>query len=197
MNVKNLYSLTDSELVDLMKIDNKNAFTVIYNRYWEKLYLLAYTILKDNHAAEDIVQEVMVSFWLRRNITKVYNLNSYLYQSTRFQVFKLIRKGKNMQMSSLENVEVIDPHLTENNLHLEDIYKSLLYLVEKLPARCKEIFLLRRMEGMSIKEISIKLKISQKTVENQLTIALKKVRTSINENTNDQILLFVLFVFLY
>ena len=187
---------SDAELIDRIKIDDKSAFSTIYNRYWEKLYLLAYTILKDNHAAEDIVQDVMISFWTRRNEIEIDNINSYLYQCVRFQVFKLIKKNKNMLLTPVSEIDLVVFNPAESNFQLEYINRSLLNVVEKLPARCREVFLLRRVKDLSIKEISEKLGISPKTVENQLTIALKRIRASINESS-EQTLLFILFIYCY
>lgn len=188
--------LLDSELIRLLKNDDKNAFSTIYNRYWEKLYLSAYSILKNNDAAEDIVQEVMLSLWIRRHKAEIESLHSYLHQSVRFQVFKLLRKEKRMPLSPISEVHVATFNSAESNFQLEDINRSLLHVVERLPDRCREIFLLRRVKELSIKEISEKLQISQKTVENQLTIALRRIRTSISKNS-EEVLPFILFVYCY
>ncbi len=187
----------DSELTNRLKNDDKDAFSIIYNRYWEKVYLLAYTILKNRDAAEDILQEVMISLWIRRHETEIEHLNAYLKQSVRFQVFNLIRREKKMPYSPISDVHESVSNSALSNFQLQDIQRSLFHVVEKLPIRCKEIFLLRRESELSIKEISVKLRISQKTVENQLTIALRRIRTHIEKYSGEVLTLcFILYNYL-
>ena len=188
--------LLDAELIRLLKNDDRAAFSTIYEKYWEKLYLSAYVILKNNDSAEDIVQEVMISLWLRRHKVEVENLKAYLHQSVRFQVFKLLRKEKKMPLSPISDAHVETVNAAESDFQLEDINKALLQGVERLPDRCREIFLLRRVKELSIKEISEKLQLSPKTVENQLTIALRKIRLSISKSS-EELLPIVAFIYFY
>lgn len=196
MNHKDLSAIPDFELLELLKKNNKSAFDLIYTRYWQKLYLSAYSLLSDQGAAEDIVQEIMVSLWVRRHTLSINSLNSYLYQSTRFQVFKFIRDNKVVAQSSLEDVDLAVPNTAEAAIELEELNHVLLNAVNQLPQRCKDIFLLRKFEELSISEISERLAVSPKTVENQLTIAFKKIKIYLETNSKEELLSMIAFVFL-
>jgi RNA polymerase sigma-70 factor (ECF subfamily) len=83
---------------------------------------------------------------------------------------------------------------TSQKITYDSLYQYITELVNQLPARRKEIFIKSRFEGLSIKEIAEELKISHKTVENQLTDALKFIRTNLNRESISVILFFVLFI---
>ncbi|WP_316823814.1 RNA polymerase sigma-70 factor [Pedobacter miscanthi] len=181
MKPDNLQLWPDSLLVSDMQGDDRSAFEKIYNRYWSKLYLSAYQILRNKEASEDIIQEIFVSLWLKRSHTTVENLNNYLFTSVRFQVFKAIRDGK-LRTDLLHDTELlVSPHNAENMLTEKEIAQRLDDSIELLPQKCREIFILSRKEHLSVKEISEKLNISPKTVENQITIALRRLRTDMGE----------------
>ena len=165
-------------MLKLIKQDDRVAFKQIYNRYWSKLYIAAYKILRDRHASEDIVQEVLVKLWLKRNDIDIESLNAYLHNAVRFQVFNHIRNGKVRESFFVEVEELFVDNEAENNLLSIDFNRKLEKSVIELPEKCRNIFLLSRVEQLSTKEIANRLNISPKTVENQLTIALRKLRSS-------------------
>src|SRR2546428_3666913 len=109
--MNNLELWPDHNLLDLMRNDDRSAFEKIYNKYWNKLYLSAYNILRNRHSAEDIVQEVFVQLWLKRHVNQVQVLQSYLFTAVRFQVFKAIRDGKAHE----ELFEEVEKLFNENN----------------------------------------------------------------------------------
>lgn len=170
---------SDQELLDLLKKDIRDAFDMIYYRYWEMSFQLAYKILQDVPASEDAVQEVFAEIWLRRNKTVIDNLKSYIFQSVRFQVFKVIRHNK-IIAAHVERDFILNfsTNEGEHNLALEDIKRILDETVAGLPPKCREIFNMSRNSHMSTKEIAVYMGISPKTVDNQLNIALKKIKAS-------------------
>ncbi|KAA5542979.1 RNA polymerase sigma-70 factor [Adhaeribacter rhizoryzae] len=171
----------DEKLLVLMQSDDQAAFEQIYNRYWSKLYLSAYNIVRDRQAAEDIVQDVLVSLWMRRNSLVVDSLNSYLYTAVRYQVFKIIRAGQMREAHSyvIENPAVVN--VGESALMTADMDRLLEKGVTELPEKCRQIFLLSRKKHLSTKEIANWLGIAPKTVENQITIALNRLRTTLGD----------------
>lgn len=181
MKPDNLELWPDSLLVSNMQSNDRAAFGKIYSRYWSKLYLSAYQILRNREAAEDIIQEIFVSLWLKREYTLVDNLNNYLFTAVRFQVFKAIRDGK-MRADLLHDTDLlVSAHNAENAFAEKEITQRLDESIEQLPQKCKEIFILSRKEHLSVKEIAERLNISPKTVENQITIALRRLRTDMGE----------------
>lgn len=167
---------SDSKLVVLLMENDRLAFETIYNKYWSKLYISAYNVLRDREASEDIVQEVLVNLWIKRSFLKIDSLNSFLYASVRNQVFKVIRSGKIRQDRIIEMQELIVDNDAEEHLINEDISRLLEQGISELPLKCRKIFVLSRKDHLSTKEIASYLGISSKTVENQLTIALRRLR---------------------
>ena len=179
---------TDPELLVMLRMDDRAAFNKIFSRYWSKLYISAYKLLRDRQASEDIVQEVLLQLWVKRHEQLIKNLNNYLYTAIRFQVFKLIRSQK-VRVELFEEIEHfgVDP---EQALIALDINAQLEKHIAQLPEKCQQIFRLSRQDLLSNQEIADLLGISIKTVEAQLTIARRKLKHSMGE------LLFWLAVFM-
>jgi len=171
-------TLTDNELLSLVKEGDKDAYTEIYRRYWKTLYALSYNRLRDIQAAEDIVHEVFTSLWNNREQSVIQNLSAYLATAVKYLVIGNLRKlaTHNNFLNSVEyysDVVLADP--------INDLYnKRLLILlkeeVERLPEKCKLIFKYSREKHKSVKEIAEELQISPSTVENQLNKALGRLK---------------------
>ncbi|NQX37267.1 RNA polymerase sigma-70 factor, ECF subfamily [Pedobacter steynii] len=172
---------SDEELLKAIQNEDRSAFECLYHKYWQKLYLSAYHILKDIHAAEDIIQEIFAQLWLKRDQVAIDNLAAYLHTAVRFQVFKAIRDGKARIDLSSQAEEFFDKNSIEDILHEKELDKRLEESIATLPEKCREIFILSRKEHLSVKEIAARLQISPKTVENQITIALRKLRTQMGD----------------
>jgi RNA polymerase sigma-70 factor (family 1) len=172
---------SDEELLALVQADDQAAFEQIYTKYWSKLYLLAYNIVRDRQVAEDIVQEVLVSLWVRRGSLTIEVLHSYLYTAVRYQVFKTMRSGqvKESVFNQIEKLSVVNEG--ENALIQSDLDSLLDKGINELPEKCRSIFLLSRREHLTTKEIAAWLGIAPKTVENQITIALHRLRTTFGD----------------
>lgn len=171
----------DEKLLELIRADDCAAFDVVYAKYWSKLYTAAFNILRDRQAAEDIVQEVLVSLWLRRDSLEIGSLSTYLYASVRYQVFKVIRSGKIRESFFLEVKELSVGNQGENALIQQDISNLLDEGVSSLPEKCRQVFLLSRKEHLTTKEIAQRLGLAPKTVENQLTIAFRRLRAVLGD----------------
>lgn len=171
----------DEKLLDLLQADDRAAFEQIYNKYWSKLYLSAYNIMRDKQVCEDVVQQVLVDLWMRRHRLAIDSLQAYLYAAVRYQVFKAVRAGKIpdalfSQAGSLSVANEGEGALVEN-----DIHRLLDEGIAQLPEKCRQIFLLSRKQHLTTKEIARWLGIAPKTVENQLTIALHRLRATLGD----------------
>lgn len=176
-----LYS--DQELLELLKMGDRWAFNELYGRYWESSFHLARNILKDGPAAEDAVQEVFAEIWLKRDTSIILNPKSYLYQAIRFQTFKIIRHNK-VIAAHVERDFILNfsTNEGEENLFMREISIIVDQTVSMLPGKCREIFVLSRNGHMSAREIAAQLGISPKTVDNQINIALKKIRVALSSS---------------
>jgi len=173
--------LSDIELVALLQLDELSAFIEIYNRYWSKLFNAAYKRVKDQEACKEIVQDIFTNFWTKRHVLVLTTgLSNYLYTATRNQVIDYYRKQvirNNFQFGLLH--EGYD-NSNEQNLLLKDLQQHIERLIDQLPAKCKSVYQLSRVENLSNKEIASLLNISEKTVEGHLTKALKQLRVSLS-----------------
>lgn len=202
--IHNVY-LSDLEKKDIQQHENtiligalcggsKTAFEKLYNRFWDRLYLAAYNIIRDKQVCEDIVQEIFCQLWMRRSSLAIKNLEAYLFTAVRFQVFRCIndKKCRNNFVMELSTLPADFFNSQRSNKEIEEALKS---GIERLPEKCGEIFHLSRQEHLSNKEIALRLNISIKTVENQITIAIKKMRKHLSPWTLPMLLLATLEVF--
>ena len=182
MQNSNLHKFTDHKLLRLLKKDNRFAFNEIYNRYWSELYYTVFEMLKDKAIAGDIVQDVMVSLWIRRKHLEVDTLSSYLFRAIKLKTFQHLRNGKTAQYH-LERMESIRfANTTEDHLDFSELREALNNSLAQLPEKCRQVFELSRFEQLSHQEIAQKLGISQKTVANHINRALKQLRHSVGRS---------------
>jgi RNA polymerase sigma-70 factor (family 1) len=173
----------DDELLELLRENNQVALKHIYNKYWKCLYLSAYSILREDAAAQDIVQDVLFQLWIRRNEAVVVTLKPYLFTAIRYKVLTYIKSAPNRkvfvepgELEMLAGKSELNDRLNET-----DINNLLDQGIAVLPERCKQVFIMSRKEYLSNKEIAEKLNITVKAVESQITLALKQLRVSLGE----------------
>lgn len=171
---------TDDELLKLIRYSDEGAFTVLMNRYWDKLLAIAVNRLQNLEEAEECIQDVFYNFWRRREKFELqYSITTYLSVAVRYQALDMLQKqyrhNKRSEGIPLPTSEITHPSPEE--LMLEKELKSRLEAtVKQLPEKCRIVFRMSREEGMSHKEIAKDLNISEKTVENHITRALKDIR---------------------
>lgn len=172
----------DQQLLALLLENDEKGLKLIFERYYKYLVVTAYKMLNDNHKARDLVQDVFFRFWEKRETLNIQiSLKAYLRRAVVNRVLDDIRKRKRhiwdeqvvetQQMS--ENVTVLD-HLETN-----DLQQVIDQAIASLPERCRVVFSLSRFENMSHKEIAQGLSISTKTIESQITKALKVLRAAV------------------
>ncbi|UII20869.1 RNA polymerase sigma factor [Fulvivirga ligni] len=164
------------ELANLVKDSDQHAFNSLFDLFWEPMQSYAYSLIQDDAIAQDLLQEVWIDYWKRRRDIHTDNIKGYLYKAIRYKCFNHLRNTK-LSFIQLEiaNAIAIEPTVIEeeNVLELSLKVKSIL---SKLPPRCQEIFILSRINELNNMEISKGLNISQRTVENQISYALKHLR---------------------
>ncbi|RYG21832.1 MAG: sigma-70 family RNA polymerase sigma factor [Chitinophagaceae bacterium] len=167
----------ENVLFDLLKQGDQTAFEEIYRRYWAQLYNAAYKRLPEKEKCQDIIQNVFMSLWTRREDVVLNNPTAYLHTAVRFQVLKHIsRQPKGgFLMETFQN-ELISPLETDAELLEKEAKNVLTYFIAALPRKRRDIFVMHYFEGLSTAKIAVELKISQKTVQNQLTTVSHALR---------------------
>lgn len=178
-----LSNLSDPELLVLLKDSNQAAFTEIYKRYWDRLYVVANNRLKDESEAEEVVQDVLFSIWKRRAGLQVqYSLNTYLSVAIKYQVInrqsRAYQKANNLEFLNEAHGEAADT--TQLWFAERELKEQLTLAINKLPEKCRIVFLKSREEGMSNASIAEDLQISEKTVEAHITRALHTLKGSLS-----------------
>ncbi|WP_413668845.1 RNA polymerase sigma-70 factor [Mucilaginibacter sp. Mucisp86] len=172
----------DEQLLQLMALDNRDAFTELYNRYWDKTFAAAYHRLDDEHEAEEVVQEVFLSIWQRRASLKLtHTVATYLSVAVKYKVINHLdrqyRKQQHLDELAFTSSE------TENStilwLEEKELRERLDHSISLLPEKCRIVFLLSRDENKTYAEIATELDISQKTVEAHMSKALSSLRQSL------------------
>lgn len=152
----------------------------LFNRHYEELVRYAFTIVKDNESAEDVVQKVFIRLWEKRfELLEIVNFRAYLYRSVYNasinQYTAQKKKSREDVLGNLSSSQESDELVLSRELQ-EQINQAL----ETLPEKCREVFELSRLEGLSYKEIAEQQQISIKTVENQMGKALKLMRIALS-----------------
>ena len=178
-----LKSYTDSELLSLLRQGVESGFTEIYNRYWKNLLVVAANKTRDLDEAEEIVQDIFVSLWNRRETLEITSsLNNYLAVSVKYRVIKALAKKNHRQKFAEQNLQnnILLDDSTQEWLEFEELQQQLQELVAALPEKCRLVYQLSRESGYSQKQISEELGIAEKTVEAHLSKALKSIRNGLN-----------------
>jgi len=171
---------SDTLLLQQVERGSKQAFNVLFGKYWEKTYSDAYRRLKNQDDAKDIVQEIFTHIWINREKVHIDNLPAYLHVAIRNKVIKYVTKQKVTHpfFDILNNIPEKNL-LADSQLLWKEFFKSYEALLESLPPKRQIIFRLRYQEDLSTKDISMQLGITRKTVQNQLGKAIETLKVSL------------------
>ena len=192
--------LTTSNTEDIirrLKKDDKSAVDELFSYYYPRLYHFSKSILKIETDIDDILQEVFVKIWLNRNkISNIETFNAYIFTITKNEVLNLIRSNLRDQTFKEEFFlrSVAEEYQTQNQVEFDEIKSGIDRIVASLPEKRQQVFVLSRTEGLSNKEIAQQLNISEKTVEDHITHAIKHIKTSIKDMGVISFLYFYLFL---
>ena len=174
---------TDEQLLARMRnYNDHSAFRLLFERHWENLFLLARRKLNDDSAAADLAQEIFVRLWEKRDSPVIIrSLENYLFVSLRNAIFNFYRTRLLQQhhLHHFTSQATTQENTTEAIWSYKELYGDLTREVEQLPEKMRNIFLLSRKYNLSTREISEKLDISEQTVRNQISEALRRIRQGI------------------
>jgi RNA polymerase sigma-70 factor (ECF subfamily) len=182
-------------LVALTKQDHRGAFNEIYERYWLQLYTAARKRLNSADDAKDIVQDLFVSLWLKRQSLVINTrLSSYLFTAVKYRVINHIEANmvKADYLSSLDRAIAEYDNSTHDIIISRDLERHLDCGIEKLSPKMKVVFELSRREHLSVNEIAGRLNLSEQTVKNQITKAMKILRLHVSDISATIVLLLLI-----
>jgi RNA polymerase sigma-70 factor (ECF subfamily) len=171
-------SLDKDELIERLRRGDEAAFDAIFRAWYPSLVRAAESLVRSRAVAEEVVQDVMLELWKRRaNIAEGSSPQAYLFQSTRNRSLNYLRHERverhaEPQVGREEGVDAT----AHSQVVEEEIHVAMRQALDKLPARCREVFELSRTHGLKYSEIASTLEISIKTVEAQMGKALRILR---------------------
>jgi RNA polymerase sigma-70 factor (family 1) len=183
-------NLTDSELFEAIVLNSQKAFNQLFERHWFKVYSVAYKYVKDEESALEIAHDIFLNIWTRRDQLRINSFKSYVITAASYHGIRKKQTIAGVPVKYVEDYECFENErlLTahpyahnqgELNIGEKEVNDTIESLLSNLPKRCREIYYMSRRDHLSISEIAAQLNISKRTVENQLTTALKHLRTSL------------------
>ena len=162
------------------KRDSYYLFQQVFETWYNTLCNYAYSYVRDRDTCEDIVQEVFVRIWEDRpQLIGTEGLRYYLFTAVRNNCISYLRQANKHRHADPDEAR---PVYIQNRREQAEYRAIVRQAIDSLPPRCREVFLLSRFSNMTYKEIAGTLDISEKTVENQMTKALKLMRTFLKDN---------------
>ena len=177
------YFCTMPENAELQKLlqENEQLFMeTLFKTHFSFVAKTIYRMVQDTATAEDLAQDVFIKIWNRRTALKDVYFKAYLHKAAINMALdhldKNKRRGAHLQLEEYQEPAAapVSPHLQQTKQHIQQA-------IDRLPEKCREIFILSRYEELSYREIATTLSISVKTVENQMMTALKKLRISLQD----------------
>jgi len=175
--------ISTSEMLALLQKDGAKAMDLLFTQHYTNLCRAVLRILKDQNLAEDITQEVFYELWKKKDRLNIStSFGAYLRRAAINKSLNYIRDQKMKFEDEADHPEIKSGATSATDmLEVQDLQGQIDEIIDGLPERCRVVFTLSRFEEMSYKEIATELDISVKTVENQISKALKVLREGLDE----------------
>ncbi len=188
-------NIDDQELTRLLGRGSKDAFHLLYMRYGLKIRRFAKSYLKQEQDTEELVQDVFLKLWNKKEVLDSSgNLKAFIYKTAVNSIYDFIRR-KNIEQAfrdyTKEGSAVSDQ--TWDEVVFNDMLFHVNRLIEKMPEQRRKIFMMSKEEGLTNDEIADVLRLSKRTVENQLYRATSFLKKNMSLNSFSSVLFFYLF----
>lgn len=182
----------EQHLFQKIKAGDQVAFNRAFDLYYTRLCFFADNVLHDFDISRSIVQQVFVDLWINHEkLNILFSLKSYLFQAVKNESLDFLKhkKVESKYLEKFQNEE--EPVWFQDQIEEAELNDKINSAIQQLPEKCREIFILCRFEEMKYAEIAAKLNISVKTVEMQISIALKKIRQKLTDSQMISLLSFL------
>ena len=193
--MKSASTISDLALVEAIKRDDQVAYRTLFDRYYKYLLVTAYAYVKDNNTIRDLAQDVFFEIWKKRKTLNINNVKAYLRRAVINKSLNYIKAQRLNFEETNDSFDLPEKSNVQEQLEANQLQAVINEAIDRLPERCRVVFALRRFEGLSLKEIAAKMDISPKTVENQLTKAMKILRKAVEPYISEGLFTLVLVVF--
>ena len=180
-------------LYSKIKKGDEDAFNQLFNLYYSRLCFFADQLIHDFDLCRSIVQDVFVDVWINRESLDIrFSLKSFLFQSVKNRALNVLKHRKVEARFTEEQHKKDEPFSVQDLIEEAELNDRINSAIHELPPKCREIFILCRFEELRYSEIADRLNISVKTVEMQISIALKKIRQKLIDYQIIQLFIFTL-----
>ncbi|RBQ07759.1 RNA polymerase sigma factor [Pedobacter miscanthi] len=187
-----MYGELESNFFLLVKLNKDKAFKLVFDAYWDALYKQAYKKVHCRDIAQDLVQDVFVGLWDKMELLDAEgSVLAYLFAILRNKILKLYEKDEVRLRYAVSVVtDVVPADLHSQNSILEKELKAVIDAeIARMPLRMQEIYLMKKEDDLSIKQIAEDLSLSEQTVKNQLQMAYKRLRTRVTAYDSSLVML--------
>jgi RNA polymerase sigma-70 factor (family 1) len=185
---------SDKDLIRSITLDDRKAFKMLYEKYWDVLIKHAYARIQNVSAAEDLVQDIFLDIWKNRKVLNIHhNVRNYLFTAVKYQVYRVL--DQKFTTCALDDESVCDTVVTNGShiLEFDELYHRIEVIVDRLPESQKAIFKLSRYQHLSTKEIASMLNLAPQTVNNKIHQSLVYLRAELKHF----ILTFIFFTLIF
>jgi len=172
-------SSSDEELISLLKERDYYAFSEIYARYWNRLYIQAYKVLKSSDESCDVVQDVFTNIWVKAKSLEIKNVDAYLFSAVRYKSIKVITSSNKKEVFVSELAKLGEGVTNDNakeQLLFKEAHISLEYEISQLPPKMQHVYRKGKIEGLSYKQIAEEMGISENSVKTTMFRAMEQLR---------------------
>ena len=188
--------INETELLSRLQLGDSKAYSLLYEQYWERLYIQAIKRVQDEDAAKDLVQNVFINIWQRRETLQLASeLSHFLHAAVKFQVFSYFRSAKVKDKVMEQAISRFEDNTSINDLEgYFELEKLIAREVALLPDKMKEAYLLKAAKH-STAEIAEKLNLKEQTVSNHLSEALRRIRIKLGNKYPEWVVTAALLIF--
>ncbi len=185
---------TDHKLWQEICASNEKAFSIVFDKYFNRLSYFTHSIVKDHEAVEDIVSDVFVKLWLNRHKIKLTTgLKPYLFTAAKNTALNYLRSSKmNLCIEDVPEKDMISNVSADSDLVHNEVLSEFKELLRMMSPQQSLVIKLHKLEGLSQKEVADKLSISLKTVQNHIYLAMKFLSEKMAAKQYDLYFLFVI-----
>lgn len=192
--VLHLDHLTDEELLHRLQAGDEWAFSELYRRYWEKLFEKAYARMKSTEIARDLVQDLFVQLWLKKETLQIHtSIAAYLFVALRNAVLNhaSFQAVRTTHADLLKHSLPSSAYTTYDQVAVADLQGALQRESSKLSPKCREAFELSQFEDLSVQDIAQRMNLSPNTVRNHLQRAMTFLRIRLKDYLATLLILFL------
>lgn len=173
--------LEGQNIIDRLKVNPEQTLKWMYDNYYSYVCSVVYRMINDASKAEDIAQDVFFEIWKKREQIELnIGLKPYIRRAAVNKTLNFIRAKKMVFEEEESALEISnETHGAPEQMEADEMQQNINKAIDRLPEKCRAVFALSRFEELSYQEIADKLQISKKTVENQISKALKLLRLAI------------------